>query len=71
MELIKNKKNRKNRFFCGSREAIVRTETYVSSYNGNLAFTPEGRKREETIQERIVEDEQEEQAFNQRIGRCR
>ena len=52
-----------------SRCAIVRTETKVSSHKGNLAFTPEGRKREETIPGRIVskrDEPKEERTFKRR-----
>lgn len=50
-----------------SRCAIVRTETTVSSHKGNLAFTPDGRKREETIPPGIVSDEpNEERSFKRR-----
>ncbi len=41
-----------------SRCAIVRTETKVQTRNGNLAFTPEGRKSEETpLQKKLIKKE--------------
>ncbi len=49
------KTNKSNLPNFTSRCAIVRTETKVQSRNGNLAFTPDGRKRDETIPKGIEE----------------
>ncbi len=50
-----------------SRCAFVRTETTVSPDKGNLAFTPDGRKRREIIPSGIISDEpQEERTFKRR-----
>lgn len=60
-----------------SRCAIVLTKTNVLSENGDLAFTPEGRKRERAIlpnialQSRRVSRDEEDKKPRIRRGRCR
>lgn len=59
-----------------SRCAIVLTETKVLSRNGDLAFTPEGRKRERAILPNFAlrndcTDEEQEERPRIRRGRCR